>query len=48
MVECKNNNQLQKLDYKKNNNSNIGEVLGINKISKNTSKKEFFYLWINF
>ena len=44
MVECKNNNQLQKLDYKKNNNSNIGEVLGINKISKNTSKRIFLFM----
>jgi len=44
MVECKKNNRLQKLDYKINNNSTIGEVLGINKISKNTSKKIFSFM----
>lgn len=44
VAKCKKNNQLESLNYLKNEKSFTGEVLGINKISKKTSEKLFLFM----
>ena len=44
MAKCDRNNKLKSLNYLKDEKSFFGEVLGINKISRNTSKKLFLFM----
>lgn len=44
MVKCNEKNKLESLDYLEKNKSYFGEVLGINKISKETSKNIFLFM----
>ena len=44
MAYCNKKNMLKKLDYLTTNKSYLGEVLGINKVSIETSKKLFLFM----